>query len=213
MSGRRHLTARAMIAQYRQHLAECAAAIARDQFAATRQASTGMKRVALVLARIATRIRSGEIKRGFAIPPSASARIAFDVSRSEVAGVNRESVRDARALLDASRDPLMARTLEHISFGVIGDDESAAVAEIDVVLRGTALSPALDQCAGNFSRFARSLRALESKPHEIHPKQTGRRKRLARQHRFIADRDAMLVEPMLETPQPERPRTDHSGSL
>src|SRR5579862_281689 len=136
MSGRRHLTARAMIAQYRKHLAECAAAIARDQFAATRQASTGMKRVALVLARIAARIRSGEIERGFAIAPSASARIAFDVSRAEVAGVDRKSIRDARAILDASRDPLTARTLEHVSFGMIGDDESTAIAEIDVVLRG-----------------------------------------------------------------------------
>ena len=69
------------------------------------------------------------------LAPSASARIAFDVSRAEIAGVDRESIRDARAILDAARNPLAAGAFKHVSFGVIGDDESAAVAEINVVLR------------------------------------------------------------------------------
>jgi hypothetical protein len=147
------------------------------------------------------------------VAPSASARIAFDVGRAQLADVDRKSIRDTRAILDPTRNPLSAGAFEHISFGVIGYDESTAIAKIKVVLRGTALPVALDQRADDFGRLARSLRALESEPHEIHPEQTRRRQRLARQHSFVADRDPVLVEPMLETPQPEGARSDHGGSL
>src|SRR5208337_2586280 len=174
-----------------------------------------MQRVALVLARVAARIRSGEVERRLAlvVAPSASARIAFNVRRAEAAGVDRQSIGDARAILDAARNPLAAGAFEHVSVGVIGDDEAAAITEINIVLRGTALPVAFDQRADNFSRLARRLRALEPEPHKIHPKQTRRREGLAREHGFVANRDSMLVETVLETPQPERPRADHSGSL
>ena len=141
------------------------------------------------------------------------ARIAFDVSRAKIAGVDRESIRDACAILDPARNPLAARAFQHVSFRMVGDDKSAAVAEINIVLPGAALPVAFDQRADNFGRFACRLRALESEPHEIHPEQTRRRQRLAREHRFVATSDSIFVESMLQTPEPERPRADHGGSL
>src|ERR1700734_2456262 len=96
---------------------------------------------------------------------------------------------------------------------MVGDDESAAVPEINIVLRGATLAVAFDQPADNFGRFARRLRALESEPHEIHPEQTRRRERLPREHRFVANCDSIFVESMLQPPEPKRPRADHGGSL
>src|SRR5208337_3583142 len=97
-----------------------------------------MQRVALVLARVAARIRSGEVERRLAlvVAPSASARIAFNVRRAEAAGVDRQSIGDARAILDAARNPLAAGAFEHVSVGVIGDDEAAAITEINIWLWG-----------------------------------------------------------------------------
>ncbi len=208
---RRHFATCAVVSQYREHLADSAAAVAPDEFAAAREAPVRRQRIALVLTGIAARIRSGEVE--LAIAPSASARVTLHVRRSETANIDRQSIRDTRPILDPPRNPLSSRTLEHVSIGVIGDNESATVTEINVVLPGTALSIALDQRTDNFSRLARILRALEPEPHEIHSEQARRRQRLARKHSFVADRYPILVEAMLETPQPEGPRADHGSRL
>src|SRR5271170_6274897 len=128
-----------MVAQNRKHLADRAAAIARDEFAAARQPSARIQRIAFVLAGSAARIRRGKVEGRLALVPSASARIALDIRGAGIAGVDRQSIRDACALADAARDPLAARALEHIRLRMIGDDKTAAVAEIDIVLRRPAL--------------------------------------------------------------------------
>ena len=59
----RHLAARAVITQNREHLADSAAAVARDEFAAARQPSARRQRIVFDFARIAARIRGGEVER------------------------------------------------------------------------------------------------------------------------------------------------------
>src|SRR5271156_6348493 len=128
-----------MVAQNREHLADGAAAIARDEFAAARQPSARIQRIAFVLAGSSARIRGGKVEGCLAVVPCASARIAFDICGAGIAGVDRQSIRDACAIVDAARSPLAARALEHVRLRMIGDNETAAVAEIDVMLRRPAL--------------------------------------------------------------------------
>src|SRR5208337_2687707 len=123
------------------------------------------------IVRVLARICGGEVEGRFTLAPSPGTRIAFRIRRAEAAGADREAIRDARAIRDGARNPLAAGTFEQVGAGMIGDDESAAVAEINAVKGAAALPVAFDQRADNFGRFARGLRALQPKPDEVHPQQ------------------------------------------
>jgi len=71
----------------------------------------------------------------------------------------------------------------------------------------------LEQRGDDVERFGRAPRPLEPEPDEIHPEESERAERLAREDGLVPDRNAVLVDALLEPPEPVRLRPDDRGGL
>ena len=86
----------------------------------------------------------------------------------------------------------------------IGHEERRPVRLVGVRFARAALAVALEQLREHGERFVGIVGPLEGQAHEVHP---GERRRdsagiVDREHALVADRDAVLVHPVLEAPHP-----------
>ncbi len=148
-------------------------------------------------------IRAGDVQPPLLAPPALAARERVEVARADApVGAEGEVVRERRHL-GAPRRPATTRRLEHPGFLRIRDQEAVVVAGA-VGLEGRASLPVrLEERRNRLERFARIASSLETEPHEVHPDQAGGVfDGLPREDRVVADRDAVLVDAVLEAPDP-----------
>ena len=121
-------------------------------------------------------------------------------------GFDAERVGDCRNAVDAFGGPILPCSLEDPSTRRIGNDERAVVAERAMSVRhraalGEALGELDELLEGVVGRSAgRERNALE-----VHPGVPGFGNGQAREHRFVSDRDAVLVDAHFTAPHPRRP--------
>ena len=113
-------------------------------------------------------------------------------------------VADRRNSLDALERPVRSGGFQHECTGRIRDQERVVIGPVGVDVAGSALTVPLDQVDddpdGLFGRRA----PLETQPDQVHAQEPRGRNRILGKDRVVADRDRVLVDPVLGTPEPMR---------
>ena len=155
------------------------------------------------------------------VDPSALDRppALLDGKRGEIRRATRpvrpdvETVGDVGDDVDGPGRPVTTRRLQHPRRARVGDEECVVIRPVEVQVSRAALPVRLDERRHHLERLARGAPALEPEPDQIHPRQPDGGERLAREHRLVADRDAMRVHAVLQSPQPVRLRADDGMRL
>ena len=136
----------------------------------------------------------------------------LDVGRRQrPVGRERDAIRDRRTVADRARRPRARAGLEHPAAARVGDQERREVRLVVVVLAAAALA-VLGERARSSRRARRRRCAPRSRPSRTRsmPRSPAvwRRRIVDRPDPLVADRDAVLVDAVLDAPEPRRVRAD-----
>jgi hypothetical protein len=125
----------------------------------------------------------------------------------------REAVRHVPDRVDPARGPAAVGRFQYPRRGWIPDEERVVVRPVEVEVARSALPVRLEEHREDVERFARRACPLEPEPDEVHAEEARRPERLAREDGLVPDRDPVLVDALLEPPEPVRLRPDDRRRL
>jgi hypothetical protein len=159
-------------------------------------------------------VGGAEIDTARSAPPAFAACEGCEIARRDLPiAAQRQPVRAGREL-DVPRTPATVRRLEHPGLVGVRDEEAVVIAAAAGLERGASLAVPLDQCSDDLERFSRVAAPLEAEPDQIHADQSGSLfEALLAEDGVVAQRHAVLVDTMLEAPDPPRRVPHHPVGL